>query len=477
MAMRPTGGGTSRDEAEGGEARSAIGTAARYAARATDPVRETRRILDAIAEAAGRSIFTLATADRAMAEAHASAARWQEGRPRGCLDGVAIAWKDLFDLAGEVTTAGSRVLGGEPAAERDADLVVRLAEAGAVAVGRVNMTEFAYSGLGLNPHHGTPVNPWSRDEPRVPGGSSSGSAVAVAAGLVPLSIGSDTGGSVRIPAAFNGIVGYKTSGGRWPLGGVFPLSRTLDTLGVFSRSVVDAVVVDAAARGLAAPDLRRGSLAGLRLIVPTNVVMDALEPAVLDNFEAALGRLALAGAQVERRSVPAFDAVMALNAEHGALAAFEAHALHRERIASEAVSRMDRRVVARLRGAATIPTGSQRIIRETRTRLVGEAAALFDDHTLVAFPTVPHVAPAIAALEGDDALFVRTNTKTLRNTMLGNMLDWCGISIPSGFGEAGLPTGLLLSGGPGRDDHVLATALAAEDLIRGAADFRASASM
>ena len=477
MAMRPTGGGTSRDEAEGGEARSAIGTAARYAARATDPVRETRRILDAIAEAAGRSIFTLATADRAMAEAHASAARWQEGRPRGCLDGVAIAWKDLFDLAGEVTTAGSCVLDGEPAAERDADLVVRLAEAGAVAVGRVNMTEFAYSGLGLNPHHGTPVNPWSRDEPRVPGGSSSGSAVAVASGLVPLSIGSDTGGSVRIPAAFNGIVGYKTSGGRWPMGGVFPLSPTLDTLGVFSRSVADAVVVDAAARGLVAPDLRRGSLANLRLIVPTNVVMDALEPAVLDNFEAALGRLAAAGARVERRSVPAFDAVMALNAEHGALAAFEAHALHRERIASEAALRMDRRVVARLRGAAAIPTDSQRIIRETRTRLVGEAAALFDDHTLVAFPTVPHVAPAIAALEGDDALFVRTNTKTLRNTMLGNMLDWCGISIPSGFGEAGLPTGLLLSGGPGRDDHVLATALAAEDLIRGAADFRASASM
>jgi len=210
--------------------------------------------------------------------------------------------------------------------------------------------------------------------------------------------------------------------------------------------------------------------------VPTNVVMDALEPAVLDNFEAALGRLVLAGAQVERRSVPAFDAVMALNAEHGALAAFEAHALHRERIASEAVSRMDRRVVARLRGAAAIPIDSQQIIRETRTRLVEEADALFDDRTLAAFPTVSHVAPAIAALEADDALFVRTNSKTLRNTMLGNMLDWCGISIPSGFGEAGLPTGLLLSGGPGRDDRLLAIALAAEDAIRGPADFRTPAS-
>ena len=450
----------------GGGPPSLIGTVARFAAGLADPERDTARILAAAVEPACASVFTLITSARAAAEARASAARWRDGRPLGLLDGVPLAWKDLFDLRGEVTTAGSRVL-GDRAAARDAALVRRLSEAGAVTLGRVNMTELAFSGLGLNPHYGTPHNPCSGAEPRVPGGSSSGSAVAVAAGLVPIAIGSDTGGSVRVPAAFNGIVGYKTSIGRWPMQGVFPLSRTLDTLGVFSRTVVDAVVVDAAARGLAVPDIRRGSLEGLRLVVPTNVVLDDTEPAVARNFEDALGRLSRAGASVERRPVPAFDTLVALAAEHGSLHAFEAYSLHRDLIASEAASRMDRRVVARLRASSGMSAHDERVMRATRDQLVIEAAALFDGHALVACPTVAHVAPRSAPLETDDALFARVNALTLRNTGFGNMLDWCGISVPNGVGEAGMPTGFLLSGGPGCDQHLLASALAAEAVIRG----------
>ena len=443
---------------------SIIGTAARYGAGLADPEREAETRL-----AAGLSVpslFTLPTPARATAESAAAAARWKDGRPAGLLDGVPIVVKDMIDLAGEVTTVGSRVIGRDPAVA-DAAIVQRLAEAGAVTLGRVNMTELAFSGLGLNPHYGTPANPHGRDAPRVPGGSSSGSAVAVAAGIVPVAIGTDTGGSVRVPAAFNGIVGYKTSGGRWPMAGVFPLSRSLDTLGVFARSVVDAVVVDAGARGLVAPDLRRGTLDGLRILVPTTVVLDDLEPEVAANFEDALGRLARAGVTIERRAVPAFAEIMRLNADHGVLHAYEGYLVHRGLIASEAAVRMDRRVVARLGASAGVTTEDEGILRAARAQLIDEAWALFEGHTLVAYPSVPHVAPKIAPLEADDALFARVNAKTLRNTLFGNMLDWCGVSIPNGTGEAGMPTGFLLSGGPGRDDHLLATALTAEAVIRG----------
>ncbi len=218
------------------------------------------------------------------------------------------AWKDLFDVEGSADHRGSsRALDRRmPPANADAPVVAALrGDAGMVCIGRANMTEFAYSGIGLNPHYGTPRNPHGRAEPRAPGGSSSGSAVVVARGLAPVAIGSDTGGSVRIPAAFNGIIGYKASTDRYPMDGVFALSPTLDTLGVFARTVEDAAVVDAAMRGLVAPGARQEPLAGLRVLVPTNVVLDDCEPAVVENFEAALARLGAAPARsIERRAVP-----------------------------------------------------------------------------------------------------------------------------------------------------------------------------
>ena len=429
------------------------------------PLEAVGHDLDRISALDDRAIFVRTTPARAMEEASASAQRHDAGHALGPLDGVPIAWKDLFDLRGEATRAGSIVLEDVPA-ERDAELVRRLAEAGAVTVGKLNLTEFAYSVLGLNPHYGTPPNAHGGSEPRVPGGSSSGCAVAVALGLVPIAIGTDTSGSVRVPAAFNGVIGFKPSGGRWPLDGCFPLSRTLDTAGVLCRTISEAIIVDAAARDVGAPSMGSGGIAGLRLVVPTNVVWGETEAAVLNNGEAALRRLADAGAIVERRPVPILDAVLELNARLGMLVAAEAFRLHEGRLARHA-DRMDRQVATRLKAGAAIDANAEAEIRAARGRLIAELAPVFNGDTLLAFPTVPHTAPRLAGLDTDDELFAATNKKTMRNTMLGNFLDWCSVSVPSGFDDQGLPTALLLSGGPGRDDHLLASALAAEPLVRG----------
>jgi aspartyl-tRNA(Asn)/glutamyl-tRNA(Gln) amidotransferase subunit A len=427
------------------------------------------RTLAAIAACDDQAIFTRVTPERARGEAHAAGRRLREGRPASALDGVPIVWKDLFDLAGMPTTAGSRLLEAAAPAEADAPVVARLKSAGMVCVGRVNMTEFAYSGIGLNPHYGTPRNPHGRGDARVPGGSSSGSAVAVARGLAPVAIGTDTGGSVRIPAAFTGIIGYKASSGRYPMAGVFALSPTLDTLGVFARTVEDAALVDAAMRGLVAPDARKETVAGLRVIVPTNVVLDDCDAAVARNFEAALARLARAGASIERAPMPVFDEILALSARHGVIVAAEAYAAHKARVEGADVDRMDRRVAKRIALASTMQMVDYIAIMQARSRLIEQTNERLQGRCLVAMPTVAHTAPSIAALEADDDLFARVNAKTLRNTMLGNFLGWCGVSFPTGVDEAGLPTALLLSGGPNADDRLLSIALGAEAIIREAA--------
>ena len=448
--------------------RSALQLAGMMAGGVIDAVEVAERTLAAIRDCDDQAIFIRVTADRAMAEAREASRRIRAGRPRSLLEGVPVAWKDLFDLAGITTTAGSRALANNKPAERDAPVVARLADAGMVCGGHVNMTEFAYSGIGLNPHYGTPRNAHSKPgDARVPGGSSSGSAVAVARGLVPVAIGSDTGGSVRIPAAFNGVVGLKTSTGRYPTEGAFPLSTTLDTVGVFARTVLEAAIVDAALFGIGVPSLLPGRIAGKRIIVPTNVVFDDIEPAVLANFGAALARLEAAGAVIERVALPVFDEVLALTARLGNLTAAEAYTLHRARLAGPEAAMMDRRVVERIRGGGAVAMTDYVTIVQERRRMVGQAAALFAGGALIAYPTVVHTARSIAALEADDALFFRINARTLRNTNLGNFLDWCGLSIPTGTDEAGLPTALLLSGAHGGDATLLSFARSAEPLIRG----------
>ncbi|MBN9052290.1 MAG: hypothetical protein J0H80_00595, partial [Rhizobiales bacterium] len=276
---------------------------------ALDPVALAEETLAAIQSHPDAAVFTTLLTDRARAEAEASRRRLAEGRSLGVLDGVPVAWKDLFDIEGLPTTAGSRVLRESAPAGRDAAVVRALSAAGMVGVGRVNMSEFAFSGLGINPHYGTPRNPASpAGEHRIPGGSSSGSGVAVAAGLVPVSIGTDTGGSVRIPAAFNGIVGYKATRGRYSMEGVFPLARSLDSLGPLCRTVQDAVWIDAAMRGLpAAEPLAHPAVADLSFVIPETVVFDGAEPEVVSAFEAAVERLARAGARIRREAFPEFS--------------------------------------------------------------------------------------------------------------------------------------------------------------------------
>ncbi len=433
---------------------------------ALDPVGLAEETFDAIRTCADQSIFVSLLDERALREAEASWARIRSGRSLGLLDGIPIAWKDLFDIQGLPTTAGSRVLAKAAPAVADADVVAALKAAGMVSIGRVNMSEFAFSGLGINPHYGTPHNPASSDVPRLPGGSSSGSAVAVAAGLIPVSIGTDTGGSVRIPAAFNGVVGYKATRGRYSMNGVFPLATSLDSLGPLCRTVKDAIWIDAAMRGLSAPELARCSLDGLAIVIPETVFFDAAEGGVILAFEAALERLQKAGAKVRRQAFPEVAEIFDLMARHGALVTAEAYALHHRRLAGPQANEMDQRVVKRARLGEKITLTDYIETLDARKRLIAQMAASVAPGELIATPTLPHVAPPIAPLLGDEELFFATNAKTLRNTLIGNFLDWCGVSIPCGKGEGNMPVGLLFSALPRNDDTLLSAALAAEDIVR-----------
>lgn len=434
---------------------------------ALDPVELARTSLEKIAGYHDRSIFTEVLGERATAEARLSSARIRSGRSLGLLDGIPVAWKDLFDTKESVTTAGSAVLTGHPPAKTDAAVVKALAGAGMVSLARTNLSEFAFSGLGINPHYGTAHIPASRDVPRIPGGSSAGSGVAVAAGLVPVAIGTDTGGSIRIPAAFNGIVGYKATRGRYSMQGVFPLARSLDSLGPLCHTVQDAVWIDAAMRGRTAPDIVRADLSGLKLVIPETVVFDDAEPGVVAAFEAAVSRLEKAGVRIKRRAFPILSEIFEIAARHGALVTAEAFALHKGRLEGPEAAGMDQRVVARTRLGEKITTADYIAIADARQRLIAAFAESLEPGELVIHPTVPHVAPPIAPLLADDDLFFKINGRTLRNTSIGNFLDGCGVSIPCGTGDANMPVGLLLSGQKNEDEALLSVALSAEAVIRG----------
>lgn len=432
---------------------------------AVDPVDVTEAVLAGIEAYSDKAVFITVLKERAMAEAEASSKRLKEGRSLGILDGIPIAWKDLFDIEGLPTTAGSKVLKEAEAATKDAAVVDLLKRAGMIAIGRTNMSEFAFSGIGINPHYGTPHNPRSKDAPRVPGGSSSGAGVAVAAGLVPVAMGTDTGGSVRIPSALNGVVGYKATRGRHLMEGVYPLAKSLDSLGPLCRTVQDAIWIDAAMRGLAASQVARQPAAPLDIVVPINIVFDGAEPGVAAAFEAAIQRLEKAGCTVTRIAVPAFGEILRLMSTRGALVTAEAFGLHQERLAGPEAADMDQRVVVRARLGEKITLPDYLATLETRTRLIAETEALIGNR-FIAMPSVAHVAPKITDLADDEAFFA-ANGKTLRNTMLGNFLDWCGVSIPCGTGDADMPAGFLLSANANRDDALLQAAMTYEEIIRG----------
>lgn len=380
------------------------------------------------------------------------------------LAGLPVSVKDLFDEAGFVTRAGSVALDDAAPATQDAPAVARLKAAGGVVAGRTNMTEFAFSGVGVNPHHGTPANPADANVPRIPGGSSSGAAVSVATGAAVIGLGSDTGGSIRIPAALCGIVGFKNTARLTPAAGAFPLSTTLDTVCAMTRSVRDAIL---AHEILAARTVTRATapLAGYRLAVVTTVMLDDLEPAVASAFEAAVRALRDAGAQVREIPLPEITDLGRIQST-GGFSAAESYALHRPLLA-RAGDRYDPRVRARIERGAGMKAWEYIELHEARRAWIAHVQRALAGFDAVLSPTVPLQAPAIAAVapgaERDEAFF-RVNALLLRNPSVVNMLDGCALSLPCHrAGE--LPVGLMLWHGALRDDTLLNIGLQAEAML------------
>lgn len=431
-----------------------------FASGRSDPVQALEQALDHASRST--SVFISLTPERARREAEASAARWRAGQPLSVFDGVPLAWKDLYDVAGSITTAGAAYRRNAPAALLDAPTVGLLCRAGMVSVGKTNLSELAYSGLGLNPHFGTPHNPHGTDQPRIPGGSSSGSAVAVAAGIVPIAMGTDTAGSIRIPAALNGLVGYRSSSRRYSRDAVFPLAHTLDSLGPLTRSVRDALAIDDLLHGRTQSHSAR-SLKGQRFVLEQGTLED-IDPAVRNNLLRAVEQLKAAGALIEERESRGFQATLDLIKQQGWLGSFEAFALHQALLDSPDAQQLDPRVRRRLEAARTLPASQLIHLTDARLRLQQQLIDDLDGAILIT-PTVAHVAPALAPLEADDDLFVKTNLATLRLTMPGSLLDMPGVSLPSGRDAQGLPTGLLLSAPTGEDARLLRAALSVESVL------------
>lgn len=444
--------------------RTAAGISLAFRTGEADPVQITECLLERIEHGGSDNIFISVTAERALGEAKSSRARYRAGDQLSELDGVPIAWKDLIDIAGAPTTAGSRVLGSSPVKTEDIACAANAAAIGMVTLGKLNLTEMAYSGLGLNPHHGTPRNPNDHNVARAPGGSSSGCGVAVAAKLVPCAIGTDTGGSVRIPAAFNGVIGYKPSVGRIDATGLIALARTYDTIGPLTRSVEDCILLDRAMRGAIGAELCRARLHEMSILVPTNVVMNDAEDAVAANFERTLDALASAGVTIRRERVDVLDEVLEMTARHGTLTAAEAYHEYREIIDSSKVETIDRRVLRRIMDGKTMSANDVVSIQRGRQRLIPKLARQMRNALLV-MPTTPITAPEVAPLEASDEVFHRVNLLTLRNTMLGNVLDLCGVAMPNGRDARGLPTSVLVSAAHADDERLLGAALEIERII------------
>jgi aspartyl-tRNA(Asn)/glutamyl-tRNA(Gln) amidotransferase subunit A len=377
--------------------------------------------------------------------------------------GIPVSVKDLFDVKGQVTRAGSRALEDSPRAEADAPAVARLRGAGFVVIGRTNMTEFAYSGIGINPHYGTPKGVWQRGIGHVPGGSSSGGAVAVADGMAHAGLGSDTGGSCRIPAAWNGIVGFKPTQRRVPLKGAVPLSFTLDSIGPLARSVACCAAMDSvlAAEPFAAPQPR--PVKGMRLAVPVTLALDELDEAVAQTFERALQSLSCAGATIERIAVPEFLDIAPMSSKGGFTAA-ESYAWHRYLIVAKG-DVYDPRVASRILRGEHISAADYIDLMAARKSLVARAAARIAPYDALVLPTTANTPPRLEEMK-DDAAFTKANVLCLRNCTLINMIDGCAISLPA-HREGEVPVGLMLAGAGGTDRRIFELAAGVEDTLRG----------
>ena len=408
------------------------------------------------------AVFNRLRSEQALLEARASDSARAAGFRPSVLAGIPVSVKDLFDIAGEATTSGSAALADDAPATLDAPVIRRLRLAGAVLLGRTNMTELAFSGLGLNPHFGTPVNPCDRDIDRIPGGSSSGAAVSVALGIVPAAVGSDTGGSVRIPAALCGLVGFKSTASRIPLDGVRALSPSLDSIGPIASSVACCAALDAILSGRRDAAPNPSAPAAYRIGVPRTLVWDGIDAAVGRAVEAAMGRLSAAGSTLVEFEAPEFTAIVAANSQ-GGLAAAESFSLF-ESLLEKSAARVDPRVRSRIERGRSMSAAQYLYVLNERNRLQRRFTERLREVDFWLMPTVPGVAPPIASLAGDEAYYAM-NARMLRNTSLVNFLDGCAISLPCQESGA-LPVGLSLVGRTHQDLALLAAAARLEGVVR-----------
>lgn len=428
----------------------------------------------------GRLAFTHLYRDQALRTASASDTLRAAGMVRSPLEGIPVSIKDLFDVAGETTMAGSMVLRDAAPARRHAVVVQRLINAGAVITGKTNMVEFAFSGVGLNPHYGTPSSPWDRKTGHIPGGSSSGAGVAVADGFSVVSIGSDTGGSIRIPSALCGVTGFKPTARRIPTQGALPLSTTLDSLGGLAPSVtccavVDAILSDRVNRdqfnntGLDSPQasslgfIRTVPIDRLRLATPTEFVLDDADETVKATFTRALDRLGQIGAHIDSIDIPEFGQLAQINAKGGFTGA-EAWTWHKTLVTTRE-KEYDPRVASRILRCQSITADEYIALIDIRRAWIAAVEHRLQGYDALLMPTVPIVAPAIRDLEASDDAYFAANRLILRNPTLINFLDGCALSLPCHRqGEA--PVGLMVAGPALHDEHILNVGLAIEQALR-----------
>ncbi len=415
------------------------------------------RIADPAGE--GARVFIKVDAAGARAAADAMDTLRRAGRALGPFAGIPFSVKDLADIAGQPTPAGSTVLADAAPAAVNAAVVQRIVEAGFVVMGRTNMTEFAFSGLGINPHYGTPKAPWDRATGRIPGGSSAGAGVSVADGMAFGALGTDTGGSCRIPAAMSGVVGYKPTARRVPITGILPLATSLDSVGPLANSVTCAAAIDAVFAGEPIRDLVAAPVWGLRLGAPENFFLDGMDAEVAAAYEAALAKLSAAGARIERIRMPAIDEVLRAN-NRGGFAIAEAWAWHRELIGARAAG-YDPQVLKRIMPGRDMGAGDYVALVAARAAICARANAASQDFDALVMPTCPLLPPSIAALEADGAEYTRVNLMQLRNCAVGNFLDRCAISLPC-TPRGAAPVGLMLMGQTMGDAHLFRVAAAVE---------------
>jgi aspartyl-tRNA(Asn)/glutamyl-tRNA(Gln) amidotransferase subunit A len=417
------------------------------------------RIKDATGEGGRTFLRVYGEAARTTAEAYDALRR--RGATPSAFAGIPISIKDLFDVAGDITTAGSIALRQAPAAARDATAVARLRSAGFIPIGRTNMTEFAFSGLGINPHYDTPRNPYDRKTGRIPGGSSSGAAVSVSDGMAMAGLGTDTGGSCRIPAALCGIVGFKPTASRIPTDGTMPLSQTLDSVGTLAPTVACCALLDAVLAGDGPSALAAWPLDGLRLAVPQTLVLDALDADVGRAFAAALTALSGAGARIVEIPLRELAELAAVNAK-GGFSAAEGFAVHRPLIKVKGRD-YDPFVLARLERGKEQDAADYIELMWAREEMIRRLDAITAPYDALLMPTVPMIAPTFRELAELEAARA-ANLLLLRNTAVANFFDRCAISIPCHrAGDA--PVGLMLMGETGADRRLLAIAAAVEKLV------------